>query len=178
MTAWGTHVLLQSFTVPLASPSVTLSFDMYVYDWYGAGAAVDPSGLDHTTGGTNQPNQHARVDLLSAGADPFDTGSGVLAIFYLGVDPEAAAGLAPFYRSYLFNLTGLALPGGTYQLRFGMVDNQFVLNQGVDNVVLAARPTGVILEPGAWVFMTAGSLSVLTCLRFSKRCALHRRRKC
>jgi hypothetical protein len=130
MTAQGTHTLLQSFTVPLNATSVTLSFDMYVHDWFGAGAAIDPSGLDHTTGGTNQPNQQARVDLLSSAASAFATDVGsVVQNYYLGVDPEAAQLQAPIYRGYFFDLTGVALPGQTYQVRFGTVDNQFVFSQ-------------------------------------------------
>jgi hypothetical protein len=162
MTAQGTHALLQSFTVPLGATSVLLSFDMYVYDWYGAGAAMDPSGLDHTSGGTGAPNQHARVDLLSALAGSFDTSAGsVLSNFYLGVDPESAQNppQAPFYRNYAFDLTGVALPGQTYQLRFGEVDNQFVINQAVDNVSVrvALAPGQVIPEPGTWALLLAAA---------------------
>lgn len=37
MTAQGTHALLQSFTVPITTLAVKLSFEMFVYDWFGAG---------------------------------------------------------------------------------------------------------------------------------------------
>ncbi len=169
MTAAGTHTLRQSFTVPLTAKTVTLSFDMYVYDWFGAGAAIDPSGLDHTTGGTGQPNQHARADLLPSSATAFDTEAGsVLQNFYLGVDPESAQDPpeAAVYRSYVFDLTGTVLPGQTYQLRFGTVDNQFVLNQAVDNVsvrvTFAPEPaSGALLFVGAasgWLSARVGRL--------------------
>lgn len=163
MTAQGTHALLQSFVVPLGVTSIALSFDMYVFDWAGAGGAIDPSGLDHTSGGTGQNNQHARVDLLLAGATAFDTSpAAVLANFYIGVDPEAAAGQDPFYRPYLFNITGLTVPGQTYQLRFGEVDNEFVLNQAVDNVsIVATLASGSVSEPAIWQLLLVGSLLLL-----------------
>src|SRR2546423_6351280 len=158
MTAQGTHTLLQSFTVPLGAQSVNLSFDMVVYDWFGGGAFVSPAGLDHTT---PDANQHARVDLLDSGASAFDTGAGVVANFYLGVDPEAAAGQAPIYRHYAFDLTPLALPGGTYQLRLGVVDNLFVLNQGVDNVSLVSRAApAAVPEPSARVLVVLGMVAL------------------
>lgn len=156
MTAQGTHALLQSFAVPSTATAVALTFNMYVYDWFGTGALVDPSGLDHT----GAPNQHARVDLLAAGASPFDTGAGaVLANFYLGVDPEPQAGVAPVYRNYAIDLSGVVLPGRTYQLRFGAVDNQFVLNQALDNVsvraTLAPAAAAAVPEPGTWTLLLA-----------------------
>lgn len=173
-TAQGTHVLLQSFTIPLTATSVALSFDMYVYDWFGAGAAIDPSGLDHTSGGMGAPNQHARVDLLTAGAGAFDTSAGaVLANFYLGVDPESAAGSAPVYRPYGFDLTPFVVPGLAYQLRFGEVDNQFVINQAVDNVSVRATlapAAGDVPEPGTGALLLASGLP-LAALRLRCRSA-------
>jgi hypothetical protein len=174
-TAQGTHVLLQSFTVPLTATSVLLSFDMYVYDWFGAGAAIDPSGLDHTSGGTGAPNQHARVDLLTAGAGTFDTGAGsVLANFYLGVDPESAQNppQAAVYRPYAFDLTPFVVPGLAYQLRFGEVDNQFVINQAVDNVSVRAAPVaaGEVPEPGTAALLLASGLP-LAAVRLRRKTA-------
>jgi hypothetical protein len=78
---------------------------------------INPAGLDWTV---SMANQFARVDILSAGASPFDTGSGVLANFYLGADsgdnPHA-------YTNYNFDITSLVGAGGTFQLRFAEVDN-------------------------------------------------------
>ena len=129
-TGPGTHALIQSFVVPGVAASVILSFDMFVND-FDFGPVVDPSGLDFTSGGTFAANQHARVDILSAIATPFDTGAGVLGNFYLGVD----LGFIPNpYVPYLFDITGLVGAGGTFQLRFAEVDNSGFLNQGVDNV--------------------------------------------
>jgi len=67
----GTHAFIQDFTVPALGPLdvVTLSFQMFVNYQSGLGPIVDPTGLDHTTGGLLIPNdnQHARVDLLKGG---------------------------------------------------------------------------------------------------------------
>jgi hypothetical protein len=134
----GTHALLQSFTVPSGAISVVLSFEMFVADC-GLGPIVDPVGLDHTAG----PNQHARVDILSATASPFDTGAGVVANLYVGIDGLFGVPYTP----YNFDLTGSLTPGTTYQLRFAETLNQCVLNQGVDNLMLRATiPGGPLLE--------------------------------
>ena len=141
----GAHALIQDFTVPGAASSVTLTFDMFVNDW-DSGPIVDGAGLDYTA----VPNQHARVDLLLAPAGDFDTGAGVLANFYLGVDGGADPNP---YSTYLFDITGLVGAGGTYRLRFAEVDNQYYLNQGVDNVSIdyAAAP-----EPSTLPLVAAG----------------------
>lgn len=176
MTAQGTHILSQSFTVPLTATSVILSYDMYVYDFFGAGAAINAMGLDHTTGGTNQPNQHARVDLLSAGAGAFDTDAiSVLQNLYIGVDLEASQNPpeAPFYRNYSFDLTSVALPGQTYQLRFGEVDNQFVISQAVDNVSVLVNAPVVVPEPGTLALAALSLLPALVVVR--RRARLIRR---
>lgn len=148
-TAPGTHALIQSFVVPTGVDSVVLSFDMFVYDWSGLG----PVGTDLDFSGG--PNQHARVDLLTASAGAFDTGAAaVVSNLYSGVDPESTLSQPPVFRHYDFDLTSLVTPGGTYQLRFAEVDNQFVLNQGVDNVGLAV--TYAVPEPAtATLFLSA-----------------------
>ncbi len=127
----GAHALVQSFTVPVGVTSVSLSFDMFVNDQNGSGSLVHPAGLDFTA----SPNQHARVDILSASAGALSTAVGnVITNLYLGVD-----GPAPNpYTSYSFDLTALLAPGTSYQLRFAEVDNQYFFNQGVDNVSILA----------------------------------------
>lgn len=125
----GTHVLTQSFTVPAAASSVTLSFNMFVNDWSDVGPS--DQGLDYTL----FPNQHARVDIMSAAAGPFDTGTGVLANVYLGVDggPDPHA-----YTPYVFDITAAVAGGGTFVVRFAEAQNQFYQNLGVDNVSIDA----------------------------------------
>ncbi len=131
MNGPGTHALEQSFTLPPATTRVELSFQMFVDDHSGAGS-VHPGGLDHNL----IPNQHARVDLLAAGSPAFATGAPpVLANFYLGV----TAGPLPHpYITYNFDITSFLSPGGTYDLRFAGVENQFFLHVGVDNVSVRA----------------------------------------
>src|SRR6185369_10621076 len=73
MTGPSASALLQSFTVPSTASRVTLSFSMFVND-QDSGPLINPAGLDYTA----NPNQHARVDLLTQGAAPFDTGAGVM----------------------------------------------------------------------------------------------------
>ena len=136
-TGPGTHVLLQDFTIP-GPGTTTLRFDMFANDQDG-GPIIDPIGLDHSFG----PNQHARVDILSASAGPFDTGAGVLSPLYIGVDSQLNNPNP--YTHYVFDLTGAVGMGGTYTLRFGEVDNQGFLHLGVDNVSIDFVP---VPEPG------------------------------
>lgn len=85
--------LLQSFTVPLNTTSVTLSFVLFVNARNGAGAQNAGGTLDYSQA---TPTQFARVDLLSSSASPFSLGANnVLANFYIGVDPTA--GPNPLY---------------------------------------------------------------------------------
>ena len=139
----STHALSQTFTVPGAASSVILSFRMFANDYHGS-SIVDPIGLDHT----GPANQHARVDILSSTALPFETGAGVLANYFLGVD----AGTDPNpYTTYSFNITALVGGVGTYTLRFAQTDNQNYLNLGVDNVSINFTP---IPEPSSLSLLT------------------------
>ena len=138
----GTHALSQRFTVPVPQGTtiVTLSFDMFVNDQSQQGPIINPGGLDffEESPPPELENQHARVDILTGAATPFDTGAGVLGNFYLGVDDsEFGSGLGiipnPF-TSYQFDITALVGAGGTFQVRFAEVDNLGSFHQGVDNV--------------------------------------------
>src|SRR5438132_197835 len=65
----GSHALTQSFTVTPGS-TVKLNFDMFSNDQDGGPFVPGgPSDLDYTV----SPNQHARVDNLTAGVSAFDT---------------------------------------------------------------------------------------------------------
>lgn len=142
-TGPGTYALTQGFSVVMGTTSVTLKFDLFANNSTGS-TIVDPIGLDHT----GAANQHARVDLLAGAAGALDTGGGVIANFYLGAD----AGSNPNpWTSYTIDLTGLAVAGGTYQIRFAEVDNQGFFNMGVDNVSIAAVP-----EPQTYLMLIAG----------------------
>ncbi|TWI63509.1 putative secreted protein [Pseudoduganella lurida] len=126
----GTHALLQGFGVAPGAASVTLDFSMFVNS-YGAFAPHNGE-LDHTT----PRAQFGRVDLLSAGADPFDTGAGVLRNFYFGID-DPSTNPHP-YTDYTFDITPLVAAGGNYQLRFAAVETDFFLHLGVDDVSIDA----------------------------------------
>jgi hypothetical protein len=155
----STHVLEQSFTIPGAASSVVLSFDQFVEDLNGffSGAIVHPAGLDWWA----VPNQHARVDMMAADADPFDTGEGVLANLFIGTDPYARP--TP-YTSYEFDITTLVEAGGTYKIRFAEVNNKNTLYQGVDNVSIQFT---AIPEPHSLVSVGLALLSTLYFLRGS-----------
>ena len=147
-TGAGAHALLQNFTVSAFSKSLTLSFDMFVNDWNGAGALntagfLDPNQQDNQ--GSLIPTQLARVDILAGNATDFSTsGTDIIASLYLGED----AGNPPNpYTHYQFDLTSILQAGQSYRLRFGEVDNQFTLNQGVDNASLVSITA--VPEPGA-----------------------------
>lgn len=153
----GTHALTQAFTWA-GGGSLTLTFDMFANDWSSAGPIADPIGLDHTGG----PNQHVRVDVLTAAAPAFDTAGGVVqSILAPMVDP-AGTNPNPF-TSYLFDLSGLA--AGTYQLRFAEVDNLFFFNMGVDNVSLQAE---AVPAPSVAVLLVAG-LAAVGCASWRRR---------
>lgn len=160
------QALFQTIVVPQGSSSVLLSFEMFVNDPSGSldpngnPGIVDPSGLDYTSGGTGNPNQHARVDILSVGSDPLTTGAGVLRNFYLGVDPsvQPAPSSSP-YTSYGFDVTDLIGGGGTFILRFAEVNNQGPLNVGVDNVSVLARSSAVP-EPASWAILSLGGFAL------------------
>lgn len=142
----GTHVLEQSFTVPVGVTSVVLSFDMFMNDW-DSGPLVNAAGLDHTAG----DNQHARVDIMTALAGAFSTS--LVDVVANLVAPGVDAGADPNpYTAYLFDITGLVAPGTTYKLRFGEVDNQFFFNQGVDNVSILAQ----VPEPATLALLGMG----------------------
>jgi PEP-CTERM motif len=147
----GAHALIQVFTVAGPASSVVLSFSLFVNSY--GGNIVNPIGLDFTDGA----NQHARVDILAAGASAFDTGAGVLQSFYLGTD----AGANPHaYTNYTFDITSLVGAGGTFQLRFAEVDNQLFLNMGVDNAHIEAQLGNAVPEPSS-ILLSALGLIIL-----------------
>ena len=130
----GVHALEHLFAVPSQpAASIVLSFQMFVNDWSEQGPIVDAAGLDHLA----IPNQHARVDLMTAAASPLDTDAGVVENFYLGV---GSVFIPNPYTPYSFDITSLVTPGSMYKLRFAEVDNQLWLNQGVDDVSILYTP--------------------------------------
>lgn len=127
-TGPGAYSLMQSF---VAAASMTLTFDFFAQSF---GGFSDDGDLDYT----GDPNQHARVDILSAAAGAFDLGASIVQTL---IAPIANGSPDPF-ASYTFALNSLTA-GTTYQLRFAQVDNQGFFQMGVDNVELVAAPIPV-----------------------------------
>ena len=157
-TGPGAHVLEQSFFVPLGATSVIVSFDMFRNDW-DSGPIVNAAGLDYTA----VPNQHARVDIMTAIAGAFSTaGVDIVANIVaagvdVGADPHA-------YTPYLIDITSFVTPGTTYKVRFGEVDNQSFFNQGVDNVSIQAQ----VPEPGSLALLGLGLAGLAAARRRAK----------
>jgi hypothetical protein len=147
----GGYALAQSFSTGQVA-SATLSFSMFVNDQRSSQAPIiDSTGLDYTTGGDYRDNQHVRVDLLSAGADPLHTGSSVLRSFYLGGANGPTTNNN--YSNYSFDVGADLAAGGNYVLRFAAVTNVAQMQIGIDNVSLNVTP---VPEPESYAMLLAG----------------------
>lgn len=164
-TGPGAHALRQTFTVP-GPGSVLLQFQMFVNDWSSSGGIIGAQGLDFT----GNPNQHARVDILTSAATAFDTGGGVLQNLYAGVDPNATNPNP--YKSYFFDITPTVGAGGTFQIRFAEADNQLYLNQGVDNVSILFIPSVPMVTPWMLILL-AGAILFLGARLITTRGRMH-----
>ncbi|MEE8409586.1 MAG: hypothetical protein V3T05_08275, partial [Myxococcota bacterium] len=79
----GTYALIQLFAVPIGIGKLEISFELFA-DSHAPGA-VDAAGLDHTVDTVTNPNQHARVDILTVAATAFATGAlAVVTNLYIG----------------------------------------------------------------------------------------------
>jgi hypothetical protein len=148
--------LYQTFTTG-AVIEATLAFKLFANDQGDGRTHIDTTGLDWTTGGTVEPNQHTRVDLLAGTPTPFATGSEVLRSFYLNGPNGRGFGDAPNdWTAFSFDVTDLLAAGGTFTLRFANVANQAALQTGVDDVSL----TTTIPEPSTWALVVLGLVGV------------------
>ena len=129
---YGNGGFIQGFSTTGVSSAV-LGFRLFVNNYYAA-TTIDQSGLDFTTNGSFDANQHLRIDLLLGSASVLDTGAGVLKSLYLGGATGAA--LSNPYLDFSFDLTSDLATGGSYQLRFAGVGNQGPLSVGIDDVSL------------------------------------------
>jgi hypothetical protein len=131
----GSHVLYQDFLVPIDVGTASISFAVYVNNQ--AADFFNPETLDFSS----EDNQQARVDLMLASADPFsvDPADVLLNLFQTRPGDPLVSG----YTTISSDITALLAShaGETLRLRFAAVDNQLVLNFGVDNAsLLAAVP--------------------------------------
>ncbi|MHC4427329.1 MAG: hypothetical protein ACYS0D_01830 [Planctomycetota bacterium] len=122
----GSHVLYQEFVVPTGG---TLEFDMWwdnqAQAWFNDGT------LDLLN-----PNQHARVDLMLPGTDPFSTAGVDTLMNIVTLDNGPFAG---GYDHIVADISAFA--GQTVRLRFAEVDNQFFFNYAIDNVFVTVAPS-------------------------------------
>jgi hypothetical protein len=140
--AGGSHVLYQDFMVNASVPSTFLSFDLFVGNR--ADMFATPSTLDWATATLNQ---QARVDIVSAAADPFSIVAGDIVgnFFQTALGDTLVAGA---YVTYTIDITALlnAHVGESLRLRFAEVDNLAPFQFGIDSVSIGAGAT--IPEPG------------------------------
>ena len=155
----GAHALLQTFMVPIDSLSVMLSFDLFRGNR--AGVYFDPNSLDFNT----NPNQQARVDILTVGAGAFDLGAAVVDNVFQTKPGDTTVDLA--YLHYTFNITSAVTPGQSYQLRFAETDNQNFFELGVDNVSIATT-SGAVPEPPL-VFLPATLLGIVVLIGLRRK---------
>lgn len=154
------NALFQTFNTSAVS-SATLTFQMFVNN-QSSTTNIDAAGLDYSVDATDHPNQHVRVDILKAGADPFSIDSAdVVQSLYIG----GANGVlsANNYVNYSFDLsTGLA-SGGSFVLRFATVANQNSLQLGIDNVSL--NTISAVPEANSAAMLLAGLGLMATAMR-------------
>jgi hypothetical protein len=153
----GTAILSQTFIVPAGLSSVILSYGLFVNS-YGGDIVNAAAGLDYSKGA----DQYGGVSLLSAGTSLFSTSAGVLTNFYQGTDSSATNPNA--YTNYSYNITPLVGAGGTFILRFAEVNNQDILNLGVDNVSILTS-TAAAPEPASVVLLFAAMGGVWLAIR-------------
>jgi hypothetical protein len=162
------QALIQSFTVPIDTIHLTLSFDMFVNNWSNLQAGTN---LDDSI----NPNEHAQVDILGAAATPFSSGNNLLVTGASNTGaicgPNLACAPVHDYTHYVFDITALASPGGTYQLRFGDIASTWYLQTGVDNVSILADTTAVP-EPASLLLLGSGLAMVLKRSRLRRRSPL------
>lgn len=153
----SSQVLYQNFSVG-AVTSAVLSFQMFVNDQSDNGIVyINQAGLDATTGGSYEANQHVRVDILRFDADPFSVyAHDIIGTYYLGgANGRRFDGNDNVnrYVDYSFDVTDLLAAGGEYTLRFASVSNQGALQVGLDNISLNITP---VPEADTYAMLLAG----------------------
>src|SRR5882672_5416967 len=149
----GSHVMYQDFVVPAGG--AMLSFDLFIGNRAGTFFTPSPPTLDFSTPALNQ---QARVDIISASANPFSVAAAdvLLNVFQTKPGDPPVSG----YTSYTDDLTALftAHAGETLRLRFAETDNVLTFQLGVDNVRI--DPTNVP-EPASTLLIGAALAALL-----------------
>ncbi|WP_424102412.1 PEP-CTERM sorting domain-containing protein [Moorena producens] len=130
----GSHVLFQDIVLEAGSTH-ELSFDWFTQNHSPFGE-IDPETMDFNGG----PNQHFRVDLVSAGFDDWFSPSSNLGVLANIVHPFEYSGPDSF-KTTTFDLTPWA--GSTVRLAFRQVSNIALFNAGVDAVSIKSESTSV-----------------------------------
>ena len=121
---------------------------MLSFDWFNkTRAPYNGTGLIDGS----DPQQTGRVDILFAGAAPFDTGAGVAMNLLLNAGTFTPSILTIPWVSSSFDLSGLA--AGSYEVRFGNGQCCSYQEFGVDNVSITLPP---VPEPETYVMLLAG----------------------
>ena len=160
----GSHVLYQDVVIAAPVPSATLSFDLFVGNR--DSAFFTPATLDFST---PTLNQQARVDILTAAADPLSVAASdvLLNAFRTNVGDPLVSG----YTHYTVDVTSLlnAHLSQTLRLRFSEVDNVFTFQLGVDNVALDVGASQTVPEPGSSLLIVTAAGVALAWQRRRRR---------
>lgn len=146
----GAHVIYQDIFVPIGVTAATLSLQKYVLNQAGA-FVVDPT-LSAVSGFANQ---QARIDLISATADPFSTAPvDVLQNIYQSNVGDPLDDGAYQLVSADVTATLQANAGQFIRLRIAEADNQLFFAFGVDDVKL---DVDVVPEPATMAALAIGA---------------------
>ncbi|MGV3722207.1 MAG: PEP-CTERM sorting domain-containing protein [Actinomycetota bacterium] len=160
----GAHALYQDFLVDASANSRFIKFSLYLNSGF---EFTNPGSLDFATPSLNQ---QARVDIMTASADPFSVAGGdVLQTLF---QTQSSDPLESGYTSYLIDVTSLlqAHQGQTLRLRFAEVDNVSFLNFGVDDVGFVEQTTGdLVPEPSSLALAASGLLPLLSLTSLRRR---------
>lgn len=166
----GSHVLYQDFVVPGSVSSASIGFSLFINNHNDNGPPnfFTPATLDFATtnlNGTTNLNQQARVDIISASADPFSLAAAD--VFQNLFQTATADPLVSGYTSFLIDITALLQvhPGETLRLRFAETDNVNFFNLGVDDVSLTTQ----VPEPSSLLLMALYGFSGLAVWMYRRR---------